>query len=351
MLKALTLRLKDRNFLTLAKLAEVKLLGRYASTYCYNFPSHVLLELTARCNLRCVWCVQTHEAFRDENKEDMPFGLFERIIPKLQGAKVVYLNVNGEPLLYERIFDAVKLAKKYVPSVRLITNGTLLNREVCKDLKKAGLSQLGLSIDSPDEKDLLRIRNVSLAQITENLRYFCEKTNIPVEIRTAICEENAESLKDLPAFVSQFNNCHFIYFTLAEGIRELESSPFSMLTSKTKFLELKKHIVERCSEEGFRTNLEYLKFYPPGFFEYKRAGRCDSLFGKHLAINNKGYIMPCCMYWGDHLGNLGELSFDEAWNGERTRSWRENMLQLNYPDDCTNYCGYPRKKTKTCTRG
>jgi MoaA/NifB/PqqE/SkfB family radical SAM enzyme len=295
--------------------------------------------------------VQTHEKFRDENREDMPFALVERILPKLQGAKVLYLNVNGEPLLYESIFAAVKLAKKYVPSVRLITNGTLLSREVSRELQQAGLSQLGVSIDSADEKELLRIRNVSLPQLMDNLNYFCEISNIPVEIRTAICAENITSLEGLPGLVAQLSNCKSIYFTLAEGIDELESSPMSMLKSKTKFLKLKTNVVQHCRAKGLRTNLEYLQFYPPGFFDYKTKGRCDSLFGKHLAINHKGYIMPCCRYWGTDLDNLGELSFRDAWNGERTRTWRKNMLQGNYTELCANYCGYPENNRNKCNRG
>ena len=118
-----------------------------------------------------------------------------------------------------------------------------------------------------------------------------------------------------------------------------------MLGSRTAFRKLKKHIVNRCRQKGLRTNLEYLKFYAPGFFDGKRKGRCDSLFGRHLAINTKGNIMPCCRYWGVHLGSLGDLPFAEAWNGKSARAWREDMLQGRYPDGCLNFCGYPSKES------
>lgn len=115
MLSGLSLRLKDTNFPTLVKLAEVRLLGRHASTYCYNFPSHILLELTARCNLRCGWCVQNYEEFRKEYAQDMPFDSFKEIIPKPQGATVLYLNLNGERPLYNNLFEVVALARKFYP--------------------------------------------------------------------------------------------------------------------------------------------------------------------------------------------------------------------------------------------
>lgn len=340
MMKGLECRLEDRNFLTLVKLAEVGLLGRHASTWCYNSPSHVYLELTARCNLKCGWCVQVHEQFRQGYEDDMPFELFREIVAKLKGVKVLYLCLNGEPLLYDRICDAVAVAKQYVPSVRFVTNGILLQRDVGRELKKAGLSQLGVSIDSPDRDLMAKIRGISLETVVNNVTQFCRETGIPVEVRSTICHENAESLKGLPSLARGFGSCRLLYFTLAEGIAEVGASTLSMLTSRERFLELREDVVRQCRQLGMRTNLGYLAFYPPGFFEKRRTGRCDSLFGRHLAINSKGYVIPCCRYWGHHLDNLGEVSFEHAWNGPLAREWRRRMLHGEYTVQCANWCGY-----------
>lgn len=344
----LLLRLEGRNVLTLLKLAEVSLLGRHASTYCYNRPSHVYLELTARCNLRCRWCVQVHEEFRHEYAEDMPFETFQAIVPKLRGTKVLYLCLNGEPLLYDRIFDAVALAKQYVPSVRFVTNGTLLTPAVGRELKKAGLSQLGVSIDSPNPEMMLKIRGVSLEKIAENVQGFCRETNIPVEVRSTICDENAESLKALPRFVGRFPTCRLLYFTLAEGGAEVAASGLTMLRDQERFEALRRAVVQQCRAMGIGTNLGYVKFYPDGFFGRRRRGICDSLFGRHLAINARGCIMPCCRYWGEHLESVVELPFPDAWNGPLTRRWRKRMLVGDYTRDCSNWCGFPSPPGTAC---
>ena len=346
MVRKFIFRLEDRNFLTLLKLAEVRLLGRYASTYCYNHPSHVYLELTARCNLKCSWCVQVHEEFRSGYAEDMPFEMFQEVVSKLRGTKVLYLCLNGEPLLYDRIFDAIEFARRYVPSVRFVTNGVLLNLDVSKALKKAGLSQLGVSIDSTDSDLMSEIRGVSLETAENNVKEFCAETGIPVEVRSTICKENIDSLKGLPALASQLGTCRLLYFTLAEGASEVENSPMTMLRSREEFLGFKRDVVELCRGFGLRTNLEYMEYYPEKFFDYQRKGVCDSLFGRHLAINSKGYIMPCCRYWGHHLDNIGELSFEEVWNGRLTRRWRRRMLNREFTTACSNWCGYPGCKNE-----
>lgn len=340
MLSGLRLRLEDRNLLTLVKLAEVRLLGRHASTWCYNRPSHVYLELTPRCNLRCAWCVQQEEGFRRGYADDMPFELFREIVAKLRGVRVLYLCLNGEPLLYPRLCDAVALAKQQVPSVRFVSNGTLLSRELGRELQRAGLSQLAVSIDSPDPLLMRQIRGVDLETVSENVEVFCRETGIPLEVRTTICRENAASLRNLPEFVRRFSTCRLIYFTLAEGLAGVAGSPLSMLESREEFRRLQRGVVRECRRLGIATNLAYLEMYPDGYFARKRQGICDSLFGRHLAINSKGYVIPCCRYWGEHLGNLGEVSFEQAWNGPLTRAWRRRMLRGEYTAQCADWCGY-----------
>ena len=155
-----------------------------------------------------------------------------------------------------------------------------------------------------------------------------------------ICDETVESLTKLPLYVKQFSTCRLLWFTLAEGIKEVNSSPMSMLMDRERFDYLKGNVVSECKKSGLRTNLEYMNFYEPGFFDYKRKGICDALFGRHLAINVKGHVMPCCLYWGEHLDNLVDLPFGKVWNGEKTRVWRRKMLKEEYSHMCSNFCGY-----------
>jgi len=340
MFDALRFRLKDRNLLTLVKLAEVGLLGRFASTYCYNRPSHVYLELTARCNLRCGWCIQAHSDFREGHTEDMPFEMFEEIVSGLRGTKVLYLCLNGEPLLYDRIVDAVALARRTIPSVRFVTNGLLLDRDVAKELKQAGLSELGVSIDGTDPELMERIRGLSLETVVQNVTSFSRQTGIPVEVRSAICKENLSSLMSLPELVRRFPTGRSLYFTLAEGLDEVEKSPMTMLRDRAAFEEFKRTVVSKCREYGLQTNLGYMQFYADGFFSKTRQGRCDSLFGRHLAINHRGHILPCCRYWGATLDSIAGTSFPAAWNGPGARAWRQKMLNGEFTPECANWCGF-----------
>lgn len=61
---------------------------------------------------------------------------------------------GGEPLLRKDIVDVVKAIKqsKGVPYLIFVTNETLLNEDVYLQLHEAGVNQLSVSFDFPDER-------------------------------------------------------------------------------------------------------------------------------------------------------------------------------------------------------
>ncbi len=336
----LQLRLADRNFLTLIKMLEIKLLGKYASTYCYNFPSHILIELTARCNLRCPWCQQCDPDFRAANKDDMPLESALKILPGLKGAQVLLLYNIGEPLLYPHLFEVIREAKKYIPQVRITTNGVLLTKEIARKIKDAGLTQLNVSIDSPDSDIFNKIRKTDLIRIEENVIQFCEITGIPVNIWSVISSSTIDSLEQLPEYSQRFKTCTQLYFQLVRGFELNEEAGIPIKPLQEQFERFKEIIIQKCRKFGLRTNLEYIGYYPDGFFEKKVKGICNALMTTLIAVNNKGFINPCCTYRNQNLDNVFEMGFKRAWNGPKVKKWRKMMLEQKYPVFCSNWCGY-----------
>src|SRR3990167_3177896 len=103
-----------------------------------DFPRHLFIELNSSCNLSCAYCP------RERTSQDMDFGLFRKIIDEAHryGPRSFSLHLFGEPLLYPRIFEAVKYIKKRNSrnTVLLTTNGTVLN-DCIDDFVSAGIDQ------------------------------------------------------------------------------------------------------------------------------------------------------------------------------------------------------------------
>lgn len=127
-----------------------------------DFPPRVQVEITNRCNLRCVMC--TRNQMR-RPVGDLPLELLQKVADECsrEPGAVILLFFLGEPLLHPQLEDmarclaAVKDRQPIPLSFGIQTNGMLLSRERARRLIEAGLRQFHFSVDGL-EGDLERIR-------------------------------------------------------------------------------------------------------------------------------------------------------------------------------------------------
>ncbi|HVE72277.1 MAG TPA: radical SAM protein [Thermoanaerobaculia bacterium] len=111
------------------------------------------LELTSKCNLRCGMCPLP---VLRRPYEDMEWHLVEKAEREIHGngLKLKWLHEMGEPLLYARIDDAIRL----FPEASLSTNGLVLTPEIGAKLLATPLKRIRICVDSvqPDVYPQLR---------------------------------------------------------------------------------------------------------------------------------------------------------------------------------------------------
>jgi MoaA/NifB/PqqE/SkfB family radical SAM enzyme len=121
-----------------------------------NFsPSRIKvgLELTSKCNLRCGMCPLP---VLRRPYEDMDWPLVERSEREIHGLglKLKWLHEMGEPLLYSRIDDAIRL----FPEASLSTNGLVLTPEIGEKLLATPLKRIRICVDSINPKVYPQLR-------------------------------------------------------------------------------------------------------------------------------------------------------------------------------------------------
>ncbi|GAC1431872.1 MAG: hypothetical protein NVSMB68_04290 [Thermoanaerobaculia bacterium] len=121
-----------------------------------NFsPSRIKvgLELTSKCNLRCGMCPLP---VLRRPYEDMDWPLVERAEREIHGngLRLKWLHEMGEPLLYSRIDDAIRL----FPEASLSTNGLVLTPEVGAKLLATPLKRIRICVDSIEPKVYPQLR-------------------------------------------------------------------------------------------------------------------------------------------------------------------------------------------------
>lgn len=102
----------------------------------------VYIQLRTDCNASCSICPQK-KAYKKFGLEIMPIKLFEKIMSDLQDYKgILGLYLQFEPLLDERLFDFIKMAKAITATtVEISTNGILL-KERGEKLKQSGIDRI-----------------------------------------------------------------------------------------------------------------------------------------------------------------------------------------------------------------
>lgn len=170
------------------------------------------LILTYDCNNRCKWCYASPSGFK---KDIMGFNKIEDYLKLMKSLKIKPLGLlGGEPTLYQKLFDVIKLAKEYGFKITLYTNGRKLSDEnFVKNLKKAKLDFVNFSIQSGSNyaKKHDKIVNVKGAwQETKKGIENCYKYNLKINIQTVLTHSNLEIYKEI---IDEFSYANlFIYY-------------------------------------------------------------------------------------------------------------------------------------------
>jgi MoaA/NifB/PqqE/SkfB family radical SAM enzyme len=157
---------------SLQKFAE-KLISRLSPQKYY--PKDIFLEVTNYCNLRCKYChLQGEGAVMTRPKGYMNPKIWKKIIDEIGGwNKPVNLITHGggEPLLYDKLEELIKYAKRYKNiSVGFLTNGTLLSLEWAKKIIDYEVDWIGFSIDGTRSQTYNFYRkNANLELVEKNI--------------------------------------------------------------------------------------------------------------------------------------------------------------------------------------
>ncbi|MBN1769817.1 MAG: radical SAM protein [Deltaproteobacteria bacterium] len=122
-------------------------------------PLLTLLELTRRCNLRCLHCGSTSGRAVAGELSTTEWETVVDDVAALDARELVLLG--GEPLLHRDWERLARHARACGLAPLLITNGMLLDADVARRCAAAGVDRVGVSIDAADPEVHDRIRGVA----------------------------------------------------------------------------------------------------------------------------------------------------------------------------------------------
>lgn len=119
---------------------------RCKQKYGISPPQAMVISPTMRCNFRCEGCY----AASYERKDDMPPEVFDRLLTEAEEIGIkFFILVGGEPFIYPEMLPIIKRHDKAF--FQIYTNGSLIDRVMCKELIKLGNVAPQISINGPAE--------------------------------------------------------------------------------------------------------------------------------------------------------------------------------------------------------
>jgi len=257
-----------------------------------NHPLVVSLEVTLSCNCNCRHC-DLGGMIKDE-KQVGPDD-YARLARSFN-PPVIQIS-GGEPLLRKDIIEIVKAIKqsKGMPYSILVTNGALLNEHNYLQLHEAGVNQLSVSLDFPDERhdDFRRHRGLykHLEQTVPQLAKFGYRDII---LNTAITKDNLKDILPLARKAREWNVSisYSAYTPLRTGNKgySISDEKDLELLRKTiyELIELKKRSNHITNSEIVLLNT--IKFFEQGYMPHCQAGM------RFLIVMPDGAFVPCSLH-------------------------------------------------------
>jgi AdoMet-dependent heme synthase len=133
-----------------------------------GLPISVHLDLTYRCNERCVHCYLDHD-----DHGEMTTTEITDVLTQLADAGVFFLSLSGGELLLRRdFFQIVEHARKLLFNVKVKTNATMIGKKEAARLRELGVEQVQISVYShrPEIHDAITKLPGSFARTLRGIR-------------------------------------------------------------------------------------------------------------------------------------------------------------------------------------
>ena len=153
-----------------------------------NVPLSVHLDLTYRCNERCIHCYLDHD-----DHGEMTTTEIKDLLDQMADAGVFYLTISGGEILMRRdFFEILEHARKRTFCVKLKTNGVLIREKTALRLRELGVESVQISIYShrPEVHDAITKMPGSLRQSLEAVRLL-RKQGLIVTLANVLMNQNA----------------------------------------------------------------------------------------------------------------------------------------------------------------
>ncbi|HLF95258.1 MAG TPA: radical SAM protein [Planctomycetota bacterium] len=302
--------------------------------YANCVPLNAGLELTLKCNIRCLHCYNfDRDVPREPGAPELSPEEILRVMTELREAGCLFLHMTGgEVFVHPRLFEFLDHARRLHLSIQLLSNGTLVRPEIARRL--AGYENLlGTSLSlygaTPAVHDSITQVAGSFERTWEGALRLREN-GIAVRVKYVVMKQNVHEVDGMLALARERGFPYLIDMTITGRHDKTQGS----LATRIDPLEV---------ESLFRGPLR--EHRPKGAHEVTEEDfPCNCARG-NCAVSSTGEVYPCISVpWS--AGNVREKPFAEIWRDSPVFRRIRELRLADYPHcapcDLKRWCSRQR---------
>jgi PqqA peptide cyclase len=287
-------------------------------------PLWLLLELTYRCPLHCVFCYNPTDFARTGPEIDTQDWI--RVLREARALGAVQLGLSGgEPLARDDLEEIVAEAHALGFYINLITSGVGLNETRIRALKTAGLDHIQLSFQDSSRQMNDFLSSTRTFELKSKVAALIKQYDYPMVLNVVLHRMNIDHVQEILEMAERMG---------AEYVELANTQYYGWAWHNREQLLPSREQVERAEEvtRRFRERNGRMQIYfvVPDYFERRPKPCMKGLGSIFLTITPDGVALPCHaarMLPGLDFPNVltssvGSIWYDsEAFNHFRGDSW------------------------------
>jgi radical SAM protein with 4Fe4S-binding SPASM domain len=266
-----------------------------------GIPLSVQLDLTYRCNERCIHCYLDHSDHGEMNTAEI-----KDLLAQMADAGVFYLTISGGEILMRRdFFQILEYARAKTFCIKLKTNGVLIRAKEAERIRSLGVESVQISIYSrrPEVHDAITKMPGSLRQSIDAMRLL-RSHGLHVIVANVLMSQNVQDQAGVRALALELG----AQYTVDPTITPMMDGDRSILSLNVDEAALR----EVFRNEALVGNVEEFCAPPQGADEEALNALPCSAGHTACYVSPYGDVYPCVQF-PLPSGNVRRTRFVDIW--------------------------------------
>lgn len=303
--------------------SSVHFLGRFFMEHPFLDTFHI--ELTAKCNERCIHCYIPHE---EKNTEIEPALMYDVLRQCKEMGVLSVIFSGGEPMLHPNFCQFLRFAKDLDFNVVVLSNLAMLNEEIVAALKYRHASCVNVSLYSmdPTVHDGITTIAGSWEKTKNNILYLIEH-NVPVQINCPIMKQNKDSFYDVIRW-GQGHKCsvNTDYLIMARSDRSCDNLDNRLTAGDME--DVIRNLLE--NDVVFRDKLRNNDDIADKAVLPRGDERVCGVGMSTLCMVAGGAVYPCAGWQSQYCGDLTKQRLKDIWENSPQVKYLRGLRQKDF---------------------